>query len=99
MGKRLYERPLELLTRQNLRTVCAGITLPNAASVALHEACGFELVGIYRHIGYKFGRWHDVGWWQLQLPDPPTIAPTGDPGPPLRLSDSGDLEVPAGSDQ
>ena len=84
VGKRLYTVLFELLARQNLRTVCAGITLPNPASVALHESCGFALVGIYRRIGYKFGRWHDVGWWQLDLPssddDPPP-----EPGPPVRL--------------
>jgi L-amino acid N-acyltransferase YncA len=85
VGKRLYTDLFELLARQNLRTVCAGITLPNDASVALHESCGFALVGVYRRIGYKLGDWHDVGWWQLDLPssdeDPPP-----EPGPPVRLA-------------
>ena len=44
---------------------CAGITLPNEASVGLHEALGFEPVGVYRRVAWKFGEWHDVGWWQL----------------------------------
>ena len=42
----------------------AGIALPNPASVALHESMGFAPVGAYREVGFKFGRWHDVGWWQ-----------------------------------
>ncbi len=48
-----------------------GITLPNAASVGLHEAVGYVPVGVYRHVGYKHGAWHDVGWWQLALASPP----------------------------
>ena len=50
------------------------MTLPNPASEGLHRALGFEPVGTYRRIGYKFGAWHDVGWTQLILPasdDPP----------------------------
>ena len=45
---------------------CAGITLPNDASVGLHEAMGFELIEVYRAIGYKHGQWLSVGWWQAQ---------------------------------
>jgi phosphinothricin acetyltransferase len=45
----------------------AGIALPNPGSVALHELMGFTPVGIYREVGFKFGRWHDVGWWQRVL--------------------------------
>ncbi len=82
VGRTLYGALLPLLARQGLRIACAGITLPNDASVRLHEAVGFEPVGIYRRIGYKHGTWHDVGWWQLQLadtgPDPPPP-----PGPPV----------------
>jgi phosphinothricin acetyltransferase len=83
VGKSLYGTLFDLLARQGFRTVCAGVTLPNEASVALHESCGFKPVGVYRRIGYKLGRWHDVGWWQLDLPgggDPPA-----EPGPPVRL--------------
>ena len=50
----------------------AGIALPNPGSVGLHEAVGFEPVGIYRQVGYKLGAWHDVGWWQLRLQQPPS---------------------------
>ena len=45
----------------------AGIALPNNASVGLHEAMGFRLVGVYRGVGYKLGAWRDVGWWGLAL--------------------------------
>jgi L-amino acid N-acyltransferase YncA len=84
IGKALYGELLELLRRQGLYTICAGITLPNAGSVALHEALGFQLVGVYRRIGYKHGQWRDVGWWQMELrPVPPGPPPA--PGPPQRL--------------
>ena len=67
VGRELYEALLPLLARQRFHLAVAGITLPNDASVALHEAVGFEPVGVYREIGHKFGAWHDVGWWQLRL--------------------------------
>ncbi len=86
IGKELYGMLLELLARQGVRTVCGGVTLPNPASVALHEACGFELVGIYRRIGYKQGDWHDVGWWQLEL-EPDADGPPNELGPPAQLDD------------
>ena len=66
-GRSLYEALLELLRRQGYRIACAGVTLPNDASVGLHEALGFEHIGTYRRIGWKAGEWHDVGWWQLPL--------------------------------
>ena len=75
VGRALYEELFARLRSQRLQVAIAGITLPNAASVALHEALGFRPVGIYRRIGYKLGAWRDVGWWQLELvpadPDPP----------------------------
>jgi len=60
-GRRLYEALLELLGRQGVRVACAGITMPNDASLALHRSCGFEYVGTYRAIGWKGGEWRDVG--------------------------------------
>ena len=74
VGKQLYQALLPLLARQRLQVAVAGITLPNNASVALHEAVGFQPVGIYRDFGFKFGAWHDVGWWQTRLA-PLTAAP------------------------
>lgn len=67
VGRRLYRALLELLARQGYRQVCAGIRLPNVASVRLHESFGFEPVAVYKKVGFKFGAWHDVGWWQLSL--------------------------------
>jgi phosphinothricin acetyltransferase len=86
IGRALYGALLPLLVRQGLRIVCAGITLPNDASVRLHESFGMKPVGIYRRIGWKAGAWHDVGWWQgeLQPPDADGGEPR-EPGPPARL--------------
>jgi phosphinothricin acetyltransferase len=67
VGRELYGALLGLLRRQGLYVACAGITLPNDASVGLHEALGFERIGVYRRIGFKAGEWRDVGWWQLPL--------------------------------
>jgi len=78
MGRALYHALFQLLSLQGFYQCFAGITLPNPASVGLHEALGFQPVGVYQAVGYKLGGWHDVGWWQraLQprpsLPTPPT---------------------------
>ena len=81
VGRELYETLLELLRRQRLQVACAGITLPNDASVALHETLGFERIGVYRRVGYKAGAWRDVGWWQLLLGPPDDGAPAEPLGP------------------
>ncbi len=80
LGRDLYEALFESLRRQRFQVACAGITLPNEASVALHERLGFVVVGIYPRIGWKQGAWRDVGWWQLELV-PPSV---GTPAEPLR---------------
>jgi phosphinothricin acetyltransferase len=80
-GRALYEALFERLRRQGFHVACAGITLPNEASVALHERLGFEPVGVSRRIGWKRGAWHDVGWWQLELAPAGNERPT-EPGPP-----------------
>jgi phosphinothricin acetyltransferase len=67
IGRTLYDELLETLRRQGYCRAFAGIALPNAASVALHEATGFTQVGVYRRVGWKMGAWHDVGWWELDL--------------------------------
>ena len=84
VGRRLYEELLELLRRQGLRIACAGITLPNDASVGLHSALGFEHVGTYRRIGWKAGAWRDVSCWQLLL-GPDDDGPPPEPLGPQRL--------------
>lgn len=67
VGRRLYSALLSLLAEQGFRSAFAGITLPNAASVGLHQAMGYEPVGVYRDAGHKLGRWHDVAWYQRAL--------------------------------
>jgi L-amino acid N-acyltransferase YncA len=71
VGRALYQRLFELLRAQGYVNAFAGIALPNAASVKLHEAMRFTLIGVYRNVGYKLGAWRDVGWWQLALRAPP----------------------------
>ncbi len=82
IGRRLYLALFEVLRAQGFCSAYAGIALPNAASVGLHEAVGFAPVGVYRRVGYKLGAWHDVGWWALALLDRPA-----DPPPPVALAE------------
>jgi L-amino acid N-acyltransferase YncA len=74
-GRALYGVLLPHLTDRGYRSAIAGMTLPNPGSEGLHRALGFEPVGTYRDIGYKFGAWHDVAWTQRVLAeasqDPP----------------------------
>lgn len=67
VGKLLYQTLFEQLKQQGYVNVFAGMTLPNDKSVGLHKACGFELIGIFKNIGYKNNQWHDVQWMQLDL--------------------------------
>ncbi|WP_031467411.1 GNAT family N-acetyltransferase [Sciscionella sediminilitoris] len=69
LGKALYGVLLPRLAALGFTTAVAGMTLPNEASAGLHRAMGFEPVGTYRRIGWKFGAWHDVAWTQLSLVD------------------------------
>lgn len=80
VGRALYTALLALLRAQGFCAAHAGITLPNAASVGLHESLGFRPVGVFPRVGFKAGSWHDVGWWQLELRDR-----TGEPAPTLSL--------------
>jgi L-amino acid N-acyltransferase YncA len=78
VGRTLYAALFELLERQGFHALFAGITLPNDKSVGLHEAMGFAPVGIYREVGFKFGAWHDVGYWRRAAGDG---VPAADPIP------------------
>ncbi len=82
VGRRLYTSLLALLRLQGFANAFAGVALPNDASVGLHEAMGFQPIGVYRKVGFKLGRWIDVGWWQLQLQELADDLP-GEPALPL----------------
>lgn len=69
VARALYTALFGVLRVQGYVNVFAGITLPNPASVALHESMGFQSIGVYRQVGYKQGAWHDVAWWQRPLQD------------------------------
>jgi L-amino acid N-acyltransferase YncA len=81
LGRRLYETLFERLRGQRFQIACAGITLPNEPSVALHRRLGFAEVGVYRRIGWKAGAWRDVGWYELELL-PAGAEPPLEPLPP-----------------
>jgi len=67
VARALYEALIEGVRLQGHHRLIAGITLPNAASVRLHEGLGFVAWGVVHEVGYKFARWHDVGFWELVL--------------------------------
>jgi L-amino acid N-acyltransferase YncA len=82
LGKELYALLFEILKQQGLRNIYAGITLPNEASVRLHEGCGFTRFAVYENVGYKLGSWHKVGWWRLAI-----NGYDREPAPPLKFSE------------
>jgi phosphinothricin acetyltransferase len=90
IGSALYRRLFALLRAQGYVNAFAGISLPNPASVGLHETLGFRPVGVYRNVGYKLGAWRDVGWWQLVLREPPR-----EPAEPVAIVDLDHSEIEA----
>ena len=80
IGRKLYTPLLELLERQGFTQAIGAIALPNESSVILHERLGFRHAGTYAQVGFKFGRWWDVGLWQRGL-----AAPADQPREPLAL--------------
>ena len=82
VGRALYATLFAALDLQGFYNAYAVATLPNPASVGLHESVGFRPIGVYRGVGYKMGAWHDVVWWHLPLcervadPDPPADLPS-----------------------
>ena len=67
IGSTLYEALFEEIRKGDFHAVIAGISLPNDASIKLHEKFGFEKVAHFREVGRKFDRWIDVGYWELIL--------------------------------
>lgn len=78
-GRTLYRQLLDLLVGQGFTQAIGAISLPNEASVRLHEALGFTPAGTYREVGWKCGRWIDVGLWQRALA--PATVPPAEPKP------------------
>jgi L-amino acid N-acyltransferase YncA len=69
VGTQLYVELFKQLAETNIHTLIAGISLPNDPSVIFHERLGFEKVAHFKEIGYKLGRWVDVGYWELLVAD------------------------------
>lgn len=67
IGDKLFSSLLDGLRAQGFHSVLALITLPNEASTGLHKKYGFQDIGCFKESGWKFGRWLDVGFWQLLL--------------------------------
>ena len=83
IGTALYKTLFELLKAQGYYRAFAGITLPNPASVRLHESVGFVPIGVFHGIGYKQDNWHDVGWWEYALQSTPPQPKSPIPFPKL----------------
>jgi phosphinothricin acetyltransferase len=66
-GTRLYDALFALLRERSMHVVIGGIALPNESSIALHEKFGMKKVAHFGEVGFKFGRWIDVGYWQVNL--------------------------------
>ena len=82
IAKELYTALFSILKAQGFTTVYAVINLPNERSVAFHESMGFSYFATFEKVGYKLGKWKDVGWWRLQLNDY-----LQEPAAPLKLSE------------
>jgi phosphinothricin acetyltransferase len=71
VGRALYLRLFDDLAAKGYCSAYAGITMPNEGSIALHRSVGFDPIGVFRAVGRKFGKWHDVAWFQRTLRDSP----------------------------
>ena len=80
IGRRLVDELLKQLVQRGYRQAFARVVLPNEPGIRLHQALGFEPVGVFRNAGFKNGAWRDVSWWQRQLQDLPP-----QPAEPVRL--------------
>jgi L-amino acid N-acyltransferase YncA len=81
IARALYDALFDILKRQGFRNVYAVINLPNDMSVRFHESCGFTWFATYEKVGYKAGKWKDVGWWKLSINDY-----TAEPAAPIKFS-------------
>jgi len=67
IGKQLYSELIKQLDEKGFHVIIGGISLPNPASIALHEKCGFVKIAQFKEVGFKFQKWVDVGYWELIL--------------------------------
>ncbi len=65
VGSQLYRKIFKKLKHTNIHAIIAGISLPNAPSINFHEKLGFKKVAHFEEVGYKLGRWVDVGYWEI----------------------------------
>jgi phosphinothricin acetyltransferase len=96
VARGLYISLFAILGAQGFVNAYAGITLPNALSVALHERLGFLPLVVYRGIGFKAGSWHDVGWWHLVITPHPPVPPAPRPLAVVQRQPGWDALVSAG---
>lgn len=71
VGKMLYQALMEMLSQTDCRALVAAISLPNQASITLHQRLGFKEVGVFREVGFKFDQWIDVAFWEYLFTDEP----------------------------
>jgi L-amino acid N-acyltransferase YncA len=90
IARALYTALFEILKRQGFRNIYAVINLPNEKSVAFHESCGFEYFATYEKVGYKLGKWKNVGWWKLSVNEYDM-----EPSAPVKFSDLDKSFLPA----
>ena len=88
IAKKLYTVLIEILKLQGFRNVYAVINLPNEKSVEFHEICGFIHFATYEKVGYKLGKWKNVGWWQLSINDY-----SNEPAAPIKFSEINKINV------
>jgi len=88
IGHSLYSALIEILKLQNIQNVYGGVTVPNENSEWLHKSLGFELVAVYRKVGFKLGRWHDVAWYVKYIGN--HVTP---PGPVIPIASLNEVEV------
>ena len=67
LGSKLYTQLFSILKEMSIHIAIGGISLPNPASIALHEKFGMKKVAHFEEVGFKFGSWVDVGYWQVNL--------------------------------
>ena len=73
LGRSLYAELLPRLAERGYCNAYAGIALPNEASVGFHVAMGFEEIGVFKSVGWKFGHWQDVAWFHLPIRERPPL--------------------------